>query len=100
MLFNLDGQRITHVVKQLNVDANEVEELLIDLILEGKIDGKIDQVNMRLELDKQCVFSCGCACVPSNFLTAKVSRGGDTQPLINGLGHSVEFMGPLWERRQ
>jgi len=32
-----------------------VEELLIDLILEGKIDGKIDQVNMRLELDKQWV---------------------------------------------
>jgi hypothetical protein len=32
-----------------------VEELLIDLILEGKIDGKIDQVNMRLELDKQYV---------------------------------------------
>lgn len=41
------------ILKQLNVDANEVEELLIDLILEGKIDGKIDQVNMRLELDKQ-----------------------------------------------
>lgn len=52
-----NGQRTTHVLKQLNVDANEVEELLIDLILEGKIDGKIDQVNMRLELDKQCVFS-------------------------------------------
>jgi DNA-binding TFAR19-related protein (PDSD5 family) len=43
-------------LKQLNVDANEVEELLIDLILEGKIDGKIDQVNMRLELDKQCAL--------------------------------------------
>jgi hypothetical protein len=35
-----------------------VEELLIDLILEGKIDGKIDQVNMRLELDKQYVSHC------------------------------------------
>jgi len=44
---------LTFLAKQLNVDANEVEELLIDLILEGKIDGKIDQVNMRLELDKQ-----------------------------------------------
>jgi PCI domain len=49
------GRRTTNVPKQLNVDANEVEELLIDLILEGKIDGKIDQVNMRLELDKQYV---------------------------------------------
>jgi len=44
---------LSFLAKQLNVDANEVEELLIDLILEGKIDGKIDQVNMRLELDKQ-----------------------------------------------
>lgn len=50
-------QRATNCFKQLNVDANEVEELLIDLILEGKIDGKIDQVNMRLELDKQYAFS-------------------------------------------
>jgi COP9 signalosome complex subunit 2 len=44
---------LSFLAKQLNVDANEVEVLLIDLILEGKIDGKIDQVNMRLELDKQ-----------------------------------------------
>jgi hypothetical protein len=49
----MDNALLT-LLKQLNVDANEVEELLIDLILEGKIDGKIDQVNMRLELDKQC----------------------------------------------
>jgi len=83
-------------MKQLNVDANEVEELLIDLILEGKIDGKIDQVNMRLELDKQYVFRRACANVPSNFATAKVSRDGDTRPSINGLGHSVEFMEPSW----
>jgi hypothetical protein len=47
------GRHTANVPKQLNVDSNEVEELLIDLILEGKIDGKIDQVNMRLELDKQ-----------------------------------------------
>ncbi|KAI0001752.1 hypothetical protein BJV77DRAFT_1057563 [Russula vinacea] len=33
---------LSFLAKQLNVDANE-----------GKIDGKIDQVNMRLELDKQ-----------------------------------------------
>jgi len=97
---DLDGQRITHVLKQLNVDANEVEKLLIDLILEGKIDGKIDQVNMRLELDKQCVFPCLCARVSSKFSTVKVSRGGDTQPSINGLEHLVESMGPLWGSRR
>jgi COP9 signalosome complex subunit 2 len=34
------------------VDKAEVEELLIALILEGKVEGRIDQVNMRLELTK------------------------------------------------
>jgi COP9 signalosome complex subunit 2 len=37
--------------QQLNVELQEVEELLIGLILEGKVEGKIDQVGMRLELE-------------------------------------------------
>jgi COP9 signalosome complex subunit 2 len=37
----------------LNVAIAEVEELLIGLILEGKVDGRIDQVGMRLELDRK-----------------------------------------------
>jgi len=40
-------------VQQLNVDIQEVEELLIGLILEGKVEGRIDQVGMRLELDRK-----------------------------------------------
>lgn len=40
------------VFQQLNVEIHEVEDLLIGLILEGKVDGRIDQVGMRLELDK------------------------------------------------
>ena len=39
--------------QQLNVERDEVEEMLIDLILEGKVEGRIDQVGMQLELDKQ-----------------------------------------------
>ena len=35
------------------MQRSEVEELLINLILDGKIAGKIDQVNDRLELDRQ-----------------------------------------------
>jgi len=38
--------------KQLNVGKPEVEEILIGLILEGKVEGRIDQVAQRLELDK------------------------------------------------
>ena len=75
----MDNALLT-MLKQLNVDANEVEELLIDLILEGKIDGKIDQVNMRLELDKQCAPFWWLQGISSNFLIGKVSRGGDIQP--------------------
>lgn len=41
--------------QQLNVEIHEVEDLLIGLILEGKVDGRIDQVGMRLELDKMYV---------------------------------------------
>ncbi|KAI0068030.1 PCI-domain-containing protein [Artomyces pyxidatus] len=44
---------LSFLAKQLNVDKEEVEELLIELILEGRVEGKIDQVAMRLELDKK-----------------------------------------------
>lgn len=44
---------LSFLAKQLNVDNDEVEELLISLILEGKVDGRIDQVGMRLELDRK-----------------------------------------------
>ncbi|KAB5592446.1 COP9 signalosome complex subunit 2 [Ceratobasidium theobromae] len=43
------------LAKQLNVDKHEVEELLIGLILEGKVDGKIDQVAQRLEITRMWV---------------------------------------------
>jgi len=44
---------LSFLAKQLNVDKVEVEEMLIELILDGKVDGRIDQVAMRLELDKK-----------------------------------------------
>ncbi|GJJ15258.1 hypothetical protein Clacol_009534 [Clathrus columnatus] len=47
---------LSFLAKQLNVDINEVEDLLIGLILEGKVEGKINQVAMRLEIDQQWVL--------------------------------------------
>ncbi|KAF9055883.1 PCI domain-containing protein [Panaeolus papilionaceus] len=44
---------LAFLAKQLNVGTAEVEELLIGLILEGKVEGRIDQVGMRLELDRK-----------------------------------------------
>lgn len=55
-LFLFASRWLMHDHQQLNVDVAEVEELLIGLILEGKVEGKIDQVAMRLELDQQCVI--------------------------------------------
>ena len=38
--------------QELNIAAAEVEPLLVSLILDGRIDGLIDQVHQRLELTK------------------------------------------------
>ncbi|KAI5998020.1 hypothetical protein EDD15DRAFT_2243085 [Pisolithus albus] len=43
---------LSFLAKQLNVEVADVEELLIGLILEGEVEGRIDQVGMRLELDR------------------------------------------------
>jgi COP9 signalosome complex subunit 2 len=47
---------LSFLAKQLNVETDEVEELLVGLILEGKVEGRIDQVAMRLELDRKQVL--------------------------------------------
>ncbi|CAO3586556.1 unnamed protein product [Absidia cylindrospora] len=44
---------IGFISKQLNISAEDVEELLFGLILDGKIAGQIDQVSNRLELEQR-----------------------------------------------
>ncbi|KAJ3336517.1 COP9/signalosome complex subunit Csn2 [Gonapodya sp. JEL0774] len=44
---------IPFVSKHLNVSNPEVEELLVSLILDQKIEGRIDQVNQTLELQRE-----------------------------------------------
>ncbi|CAG8555173.1 12220_t:CDS:10 [Ambispora leptoticha] len=44
---------IPFISKQLNIPAQDVEELLVGLVLDNKISGRIDQVNQRLELYRQ-----------------------------------------------
>ena len=50
--------------QELNVDATEVESLLVATILDGTINGRIDQVNQILELDQE---SQGNARYPEPF---------------------------------
>lgn len=44
---------IPFVASELNVPDTEVEELMVELVLDGEITGKIDQVNQVLVLDQQ-----------------------------------------------
>ncbi|KAI8984717.1 PCI domain-containing protein [Mycotypha africana] len=44
---------IQFISKQLNIPAEDVEELLVGLILDDRISGRIDQVNQRLELERK-----------------------------------------------
>jgi len=39
----------------LGISDEQVEEIVVSLILDDKIQGRIDQVTGRLDLDKQCV---------------------------------------------
>jgi COP9 signalosome complex subunit 2 len=43
---------IPFISKELNIDANEVENLLVSCILDNSIEGRIDQVNQVLELSR------------------------------------------------
>jgi len=47
---------LSFLARQLNIDKAEVEEILIGLILEGKVEGRIDQVKQLLELDKHQIL--------------------------------------------
>lgn len=41
---------IAFAARELNIESRELEELLISLIIDGKVDGQIDQLNNRLIL--------------------------------------------------
>jgi COP9 signalosome complex subunit 2 len=43
--------RVPFLALELNITAKEVEDLMVSLILDNKIRGRIDQVNQLLELD-------------------------------------------------
>lgn len=44
---------IPFISKELNIDANEVENLLVSCILDNTVQGRIDQVNQVLELNRE-----------------------------------------------
>ncbi|XP_002732800.2 COP9 signalosome complex subunit 2 [Saccoglossus kowalevskii] len=44
---------IPFISRELNIDVNEVESLLVSCILDNTIQGRIDQVNQLLELDQK-----------------------------------------------
>jgi len=55
-------------VQQLSIPDEQVEEIVVALILDEKIQGRIDQVTGRLELDRQCVASLSTAEILSKLI--------------------------------
>eukprot|EP00117_Sycon_ciliatum_P035556 scpid36272/ scgid26925/ COP9 signalosome complex subunit 2 len=49
--------RIPFIASELNIDCDDVESLLVDLLLDRVIDGKIDQVNQILIMNKSTTAS-------------------------------------------
>ena len=47
-------------LQELNIDAEEVESLLVACILDSTVHGRIDQVNQILELDQEPQGSARC----------------------------------------
>ena len=76
-----------------------MEELLINLILEGKVEGRIDQVGMRLELDKKCVVVLVISeHTLTQLLKGKSWRSSGTTLSRNGQMHWRVFTQPWLER--
>ncbi|KAL7004289.1 hypothetical protein EMMF5_006175 [Cystobasidiomycetes sp. EMM_F5] len=44
---------VSYLAKQLSISADDVEEILVALILDGRVKGHIDQVTGELELENQ-----------------------------------------------
>ena len=56
---SLETHTHTHL-QELNIDAEEVESLLVACILDSTVHGRIDQVNQILELDQEPQGSARC----------------------------------------
>ncbi len=74
--------------KELNIDADEVESLVVSCILDNTIQGRIDQVNQILELDRE----------PQG--AARLVGGGHWSSLVPGLPRLSSQLGRLNPRRK
>lgn len=90
---------MSFLARQLNIGKPEVEEILIGLILEGKVEGRIDQVTERLELDRHQIlekrryqaldqWTATLESIHAAVVNKTASRGGGPEPF--------EFDGPRW----
>ncbi|OZJ05588.1 COP9 signalosome complex subunit 2 [Bifiguratus adelaidae] len=83
---------IAFAAKQLNIPAHEVERLLIGLILDQRISGRIDQINQRLELDRPQVSSSNrtlCSTLSSSTDTKRYDALDQWSTHIGNLSKSV-----------
>ncbi|KAG8834788.1 hypothetical protein FRC17_007105 [Serendipita sp. 399] len=86
--------------QQLNIGKPEVEEILIGLILEGKVEGRIDQVAQRLELDRHQILEKRRYQALDQWTTTLEGIHGAVVNKTAGRGgggpEGFEFEGPRW----
>ncbi|KAG8760223.1 hypothetical protein FRC14_003654 [Serendipita sp. 396] len=91
---------MSFLAKQLNIGKPEVEEILIGLILEGKVDGRIDQVAQRLELDRHQILEKRRYQALEQWTTTLEGIHGavvnKTAGRSGGGPEGFEFEGPRW----
>ncbi|KAL9716362.1 hypothetical protein Ac2012v2_000809 [Leucoagaricus gongylophorus] len=92
---------LSFLAKQLNVNTREVEDLLIDLILEGKVEGRIDQAGKRLELDsKQSLEKKRYAALQKWTDVLQIIQSGIlTKTAVGGRPGDPTMMGELYQDR-
>ncbi|GAA5937399.1 uncharacterized protein JCM15063_002895 [Sporobolomyces koalae] len=91
---------IAYLARQLSIPDEQVEDIVVALILDEKIQGRIDQVTGRLELDRHTAletrryqtldaWTTQLVAIQSNLLTKAATVGGDRSQGPGGPGGSM-----------
>ncbi|KAM0788730.1 hypothetical protein ACM66B_002822 [Microbotryomycetes sp. NB124-2] len=95
---------IDYLARQLGISSDEIESILVSLILDGKVQGRIDQVLRRLELDRHKAVEAKryaaldrwtnqLAAIQSSMLGKAASAGANDRSTMMGPGPMAGFAG-------
>lgn len=89
--------KLEHIGKQLGITPSETENLLVSLILDGKLDATIDQPSQILTMNNRTVGTTGSGNVPvakAVVPTGKTSSNVASTITTSGVRNTVTASGP------